>query len=233
MSGERIRTHLEQVETERQRRRQDPELAAAVTAVKTYQETRFRATYADLLVDPEYTRAALFFLDELYGPRDFGERDSQFARIVPTLVRLFPADIVQTVAELAELHALSEQLDSTMGAALPGDATVPLAAGPYADAWRVTGRATDRARQIELLGSVGRALARHTRSAMLRQSLRLMRGPARAAGLGELQRFLEAGFDTFRSLKRPEVFLRTIEVRETTLAAALFDGGAHTLCPLA
>ncbi|MEP7282367.1 MAG: hypothetical protein ABI696_10340 [Rubrivivax sp.] len=226
MSGERIRMHLEQVEAERRRRQEDPELAAAVVAVKAYQETRFRATYADLLADPQHAPAALFFLNELYGPRDFGERDAQFARIVPTLVRLFPTDIVQTVAQLAELHALSEQLDSSMGAALREATMLPLDPDRYASAWRATARAVDRSRQIELLGNVGRSLANHTRSALLRQSLRLMRGPARAAGLGELQRFLELGFDTFRALRQPEAFLQLIEARETTLAAAMFDGGS-------
>ena len=46
-------------------------------------------------------------LDELYGPQDFSDRDAQFARVVPALVRLFPQELVETVAVLARLHALS------------------------------------------------------------------------------------------------------------------------------
>jgi hypothetical protein len=57
---------------------------------------------------------------------------------------------------------------------------------------------------------------------MLRHSLRLMRGPARAAGLGALQSFLEAGFDTFRGMRGAEEFLSLIGQRERALAAALF-----------
>ena len=36
---------------------------------------------------------------------------------------------------------------------------------------------------------------------MLRNSLRLMRGPAQVAGLGDLQAFLESGFETFRAMR--------------------------------
>ena len=49
-----------------------------------------------------------------------------------------------------------------------------------------------------------------------------MRGPARAAGLAELQRSLEAGFDTFRKMKGADEFIATIAAREQDFAAALF-----------
>ena len=61
-----------------------------------------------------------------------------------------------------------------------------------------------------------------TRKVLLRNSLRLMRGPARAAGLGELQQFLEAGFDTFRAMKGAAEFMLIVESRERALASALF-----------
>ena len=49
-----------------------------------------------------------------------------------------------------------------------------------------------------------------------------MRGPARAAGLGELQIFLETGFDTFRAMNGAQEFLAIVKRREEELAAALF-----------
>ena len=73
--------------------------------------------------------------------------------------------------------------------------------GAYAAAWRTVGRPADRERQIELMMAVGSALDRYTRNPLLRTSLRLMRGPAAAAGLGALQGFLERGFDTFRDMR--------------------------------
>jgi hypothetical protein len=69
---------------------------------------------------------------------------------------------------------------------------------------------------------VGRALDTLTRSPLLHRTLRLMRGPARAAGLGALQSFLEAGFDTFRAMHGADEFLRVVGERERALAALLF-----------
>ena len=220
--GEAILNCLRQVGDERARRAADPALAARVSAVKRYQHARFARSYQDLLASPRYQRATRFFLADLYGPGDFSRRDDQFARIVPALVRLFPDELVATVASVAGLHALSEQLDSAMGSAC-GHAD-PLDHEAYAAAWRGVGRPADRERQIDLTLEVGQALDRYTRKPLLRQSLRLMAGPARAAGLGALHEFLVSGFETFREMRGGEEFLATIALRERALAAKLFAG---------
>ena len=212
--------HLDAVAAERRACAADAALGACVREIKRFQHARFENSYANLLAQPRYARAARFFLEELYGPTDFTARDDQFARVVPALVRVFPPEIVSTVANLAELHALSEGLDTAMGRAIAADA---LNASAYAQAWRKVGRAPDRERQIALMLAVGSDLERYTGRTLLRHSLRLMRGPATAAGLGALQRFLETGFDTFREMRGAELFLRTIAERERALAAQLFS----------
>jgi hypothetical protein len=215
-----ILEHLQTVATERARRDADPVLSARVSAIKSYQQRRFSHTYADLLKTTRYGPAARFFLEELYGPRDYRERDAQFARVVPALVRVFPQEIIDTVRTLAELHALSEVLDSAAGASLEGDS---VDAESYVRAWQRVGRETDRENQIRLTLQVGESLDRLTRNPILRHSLRMMRGPARAAGLAELQRFLETGFDTFKAMRGAREFLDTIGARERELARALFE----------
>ncbi len=211
-------TWLGQVATERRLRDQDQALAESVRALKRWQHERFEGTYSDLLGSVRYGPAARFFLEDLYGSGDFSKRDAQFAQVVPALARLFPREIVHTVAQLAELHALSEQLDTQMArhfsAAIPDTQS-------YGVAWRAVGRADLRARQIELMESVGRALDRYTRKPLMRQTLRLMRGPAQGAGLGALQSFLEKGFDAFREMKGADEFLQTISTREQALATRL------------
>lgn len=211
---------LQAVADERARRAADPSLAERVGAIKRYQHARFQRSYRDLLADPRYADAARFFLDDLYGPSDYTERDAQFARIVPALARLFPPALVATVAQLTELHALSERFDSAMGAAHAG---TDVTAVSYRDAWQAAGDSAGRMRQIDLMLSVGRALDSFTRNPLLRHSLKLMRAPARAAGLGALQTLLERGFDTFRALDGAGPFLDTITERERTLALRLFD----------
>jgi hypothetical protein len=222
-SGSLILQYLHEVSAQRKLRADDAGLALRVRRVKQFQHARFEKTYADMLADPRYAAAARFFLDDLYGPGDFTQRDDEFARIVPALVRLFPQDIVATVMALAQLHALSESLDSAMARAIDDR---PLDGESYGRAWRAVGRPQDRERQVTLMLSVGAALDRYTRNPVLRHSLRLMRGPSQAAGLAALQRFLETGFETFRAMKGAAAFLDAVATRERALAARLFDGGS-------
>jgi hypothetical protein len=214
-----ILEHLRIVDAERRRRSTSSDLTARVHALKAYQQRRFAHSYADLLATSRYGNAARFFLDELYGPHDFSERDAQFARVVPALVRLFPQEIVATVDTLAQLHALSETLDTIAGAHL---AAPYVDAAAYARAWQGAGHVAEREQQIALTLAVGESLDRLTRNPLLRHTLRMMRGPAKAAGLGELQRFLESGFETFKAMKGAREFLATIATRERGLARALF-----------
>jgi len=216
----RILASLQQVSAQRAANNGDPVQQAHVAAIKAYQQRRFRTTYADLLNDRRYGPAAGFFLDELYGPADYSERDAQFERVVPALARLFPKEMAHTVSLLAELHALSESLDSSMARHIT---SLPLSAESYVAAWRATGRRPDRESQIQLMSKVGAALDRYTHNPVLRSSLRLMRAPARAAGLSSLQDFLEKGFETFRAMRGASFFLSTIAERERGLLTALFD----------
>ncbi len=224
--GQNILDNLQRVARERRQRALEPGLDARVTAVKTFQHARFEKTYADLLGTPRYGRAARFFLEDLYGPHDFTQRDAQFARVVPGLVRLFPREIVETVLSLSELHALSEEFDTHMARSLESPS---VDARAYVRAWQACGQPEGRARQIDLMLAVGQALDRYTRHTVLRHSLRFMRGPAKAAGLGALQDFLETGFDTFRDMRGAGDFLATVAGRERALAAALFavDAGGN------
>ena len=224
-AGTAILIHLHAVMHERALRAADIQLGQAVAAIKDYQHRRFAHTYADLMVQPRYASATQFFLNDLYGPADYSERDRQFIRIVPAMVRLFPSEIVQTVRHLGALHALSEQLDTAMARALVDS---PLSHAAYAQSWRTTSMA-DREQQITWMLRVGSDLDRYTRKPLLRQSLRLMRGPAQAAGLADLQRFLETGFDTFREMRGSSEFLAIIGQRERQLAAMLFAGASNAL----
>jgi multidrug efflux pump subunit AcrA (membrane-fusion protein) len=225
-SAESLLAELRKVDAERAHRALDPALAARVQAVKAYQQQRFARTYADLLANPRYEAATRFFLHELYGPGDYRQRDAQFARVVPALTRLFPPEVVDTVAKLARLHALSERLDTRMGEHL---ISPDITAQEYAIAWRACGTPDARQQQIALTMAVGESLDKLTRRPLLRQSLRLMRGPAHMAGLGALQSFLEAGFDTFRAMRGAADFLSTVRQREEALAQALFDASDTAL----
>lgn len=210
---------LAQVQKLRARREQEPELGAKVAAVKAYQHARLKRDYIGWLADPRFRPAAQFFLEQLYSPHDFGDRDAQFARIVPALRRMLTEDLQATVLSLIELHALTEVLDHAMAEQL---ATPVIDDTSYRRAWKQVGRPSDRERQVVLMLDIGRSLDRHTRRPLVGATLRLMRGPAHAAGLGDLQAFLEAGFGAFKAMNGAEDFLQTIARNERAQIAAIF-----------
>lgn len=221
-AADRIRTHLDRVHQLRLQA-QVAGLAVAVNEVKELQARRFRATYADLIRDPACAPATRFFLDELYGVRDFAQRDAQFGRIAGALERLFPEAVAQLAVDLAETHALTEVLDHELArhwlALDPGLER----AERYMRSWRLANDRPARERQLAVVQHMGRELQRLTRMKPLRLALRMMRNPARAAGLDALQHFLESGFDAFAALGDARRFLDTISERESRWIDTLFD----------
>jgi hypothetical protein len=211
---------LRAVQAERHGARRDPGLLAARTALKTFQSQRLAATHADLLAAADSHDAALFFFEELYGAHDLSQRDADLERIIPTMQRLLPVNALQTITEAIVLDALSERLDTRMALQL---GTSFDAAG-YIAAYRDATAQADRARQLELVQALGLSLCELVRIPFLSTTLTVMRGPARLAGLGDLQQFLERGFSAFKRMKRAERFVATIVERERQVMSAIYAG---------
>ena len=230
-TADQIHRALETVALLRQRRAGQPALAAANAAIKRFQAMRFQATYADLLQSPRYQAATRFFLHELYSDKDYAERDQQFARIANTIGKLFPQAVVNTAAALAEVHALTEQLDDAMAQAhLATQSASPQAcsAADYIACWRKVADLSARQEQLQVVLALGKSLDVLTRKPGLRMLLKLMRGPAAAAGLGSLQKFLELGFDAFQTMRGADEFLNLIALREAGWIERLFKEDAAT-----
>jgi hypothetical protein len=231
--AQRIRNAVAAVSALRVAAAEHPALGKAVTEVKRIQSQRFSGTYADLLHGTRYREAARFFLKELYSEGDYSDRDAQFSRIAGALQRLLPQHAVATAVALAELHVLTEQLDHDMAIAwltveASSGCTTPSA--HYIAAWRRVQRRESRTQQLDGVLGIGRELQRLTRTPGLRLMLKVMRGPASAAGLASLQQFLETGFDTFASIARQsggvQGFLELIEQRESALITQLYETDA-------
>jgi hypothetical protein len=192
-----------------------------IREVKRWQSRRLAQTYADVASQPRYEAATRFFLDDLYGPKDFSGRDQAMLRIVPVMSKLLPASAVETAAMAVELDALSEDLDQRLAHSL---AAKPLDEASYAQAYRASASRAEREHQIALIESVGRRLDALVRKPLLGQTLKLMRKPARMAGLDDLQDFLERGFEAFRRMDGADYFLALVRSRETEILNRLFSG---------
>ena len=237
-SAQTIRDSVTRVAALREASLAEPALYAAILSVKRFQAQRFAATYADLLAAGPYRDAARFFLDELYGENDYSQRDAQFSRIAGALQTFFPKQVVAIAVSLALLHALTEELDHSMGVewlskqsvtATEKTKTANLSEPErYENAWRAVGRRSDRDAQLNDVIEVGDELDKLTRATGLRMMLKMMRRPAHAAGLSSLQEFLETGFDTFAQMngrgKGAQEFLAIVRKREAQLIEALFAG---------
>jgi hypothetical protein len=217
-----IRMHLERVSRLRAQAQAEG-LQGAVEDIKHLQARRFRGTYADFLEHPRYAPATFFFLNELYGVHDFAQRDAQFSRIAGALERLFPDAVAQLAVDLSETHALTEVLDHQLATHWLALETTLAPEDRYILAWRGTGANESRHKQLAVVQHMGFELQRLTRMKTLRLGLRMMRSPARAAGLDALQHFLETGFDAFATLGDARPFLHTIRQRESAWVQALFE----------
>ncbi len=194
--------------------------------LQAWQTQRLERSFARFLQDPARRPAANFFLSDVYGDRDFSQRDADIAKVMPMMQRLLPAGLVATVTDGIELGALTHALDLRMAQALqrlaPRRRKIDDAL--YAKAYRQMGLPRLRARQIALIGDIGQGLATALRTPGVSMLLKLSRLPARAAGLGELQLFLERGFAAFAGLDDAQAFLADIRQHESAAMVRLFAG---------
>jgi hypothetical protein len=195
-----------------------PELAAPWKEVKHWQSQRLRRTYPDLFAQPRYKVAGEFFLSEIYGAKDFGQRDREALRVVPKLARMLPERAVETLLLAVELDEMSEQLDARVASHV----MLPVTDASYAAAYVAAGTPEERRAQIDHVERIGRALEKLARLPLLSGMLHLMRAPAEAAGLSHLHFFLQRGFDAFKAMGPAGEFLDTISARETRLMERLF-----------
>ena len=201
----------------------DPALESARQRLRAWQAVRLARTHADLLASPSMGLAATFFLTDLYGSDDLTRLDADVRRIMPALKRLLSTGGLQTVAQAIELEALSEELDFAMATVL-ADKSRDLNAATYGSAYRQVGHRADRERQIDLVEQLGRSLDRLVHRHFVGTTLVMMRKPARLAGLGQLQDFLERGYRAFARMDNAGEFLELIVGRERKLLAAVFGG---------
>jgi hypothetical protein len=192
--------------------------------LRRWQAQRLRTSFARFLDDPSRRPAAEFFLTDVYGDHDFSRRDADIARVLPAMQRLLPGALLETVIELGALtQAFDLRMAERLQSLAPRRRTLDMAL--YARAYRACGLPRLRARQIALIAEVGNGLADALRMPGVATLLRLSRIPARAAGLSELQGFLERGFDAFAALGDAARFVEEIRREETEFARELFSGG--------
>ncbi|MEQ1511362.1 MAG: hypothetical protein ABL934_01645 [Lysobacteraceae bacterium] len=202
--------------------------------LRRWQAARLAASFEGFMLDPKRKPAAEFFLTDLYGDRDFSRRDSDIARVAGKMQRLLPQTLLETLADAIELGALSHAFDLRMAEAL--ERLAPrrknLDDDLYGRAYREVGLPRLRAHQVDLIVVAGYGLGHALRTRGVATLLGVLRGPARAAGFGELQSFLERGFGAYAKLDDVGAFIADIERSEREVARRLFASHPEPFAPL-
>ena len=216
---------------EANRRGRDPQCqpgnrSRLLAPLQRWQARRLERSFADFLTDPRTAPAARFFLDDLYGDHDVTARDRGIERVLPLMRKLLPPHLIETAADAIELAWLSHALDLRLVDRLEraGTKAAGIDERSYARAYREVGKPRLRERQIRLILRVGASLDQAVHKPWIPRLLRASRLPARLAGLGDLQGFLERGFDAFRALRGADGFLGAIAARERETARRLLTG---------
>ena len=196
----------------------------SLVGLKRFQTQRLAKSHQDLLESRRYRLATRFFLDDLYGEKDFSQRDQELARVIPTLARFLPESALGTIADAIELDALSEALDQRMAAHGLSQEGAIWSAARYAQAFQAVGCTFERHQQLVLVQKIGQTLDRLVRNPLLGGLLVTMAGPARLAGVPTMHDFLTRGFMAFQSMAGAKDFLKTIGDREKHLSDELLEG---------
>lgn len=201
-------------------------LLPTLPMLRAWQTRRLADSFTDFLASPRMRRAAEFFLTDLYGEKDFSARDRDVARIMPLMSRLLPDSLVLAATDAIELAVLSHAFDLRMAQqlALRREPLAAITEADYARAYRKVGCPRLRRHQIELVLGVGWTLDAAVQKHGVYKLLRASRLPARAAGMSELQGFLERGFGAFEALDGAGEFLEAIGRREREVCRRLLAG---------
>ena len=94
----------------------------------------------------------------------------------------------------------------------------------YCETYRACSDRPGRERQNLLIRKLGYDLDKLVNKPLVNTLVRLLRGPAHAAGFGKLQEFLESGLGSFRALKDVRYFNETVYEREWSSMIKMFAG---------
>lgn len=214
---QKILLHLEKVNATAQ--------SLPFKALQAWQANRLLQTHSELYSQARFRPAMDFFKDELYSAEHFHRRNRQIIRALPLMCSTLPDSVLEIVANAAELHSLSLEMDTLLLHFLPTDVNFnTLSMEAWVEAYRRSDNPEDRARQIDLIESLGNELKRVVKKPMIKSLLNWARIPARVAGYQDIHHFVLSGFVAFEHLESPDDFLIPVIQRERELSAKWFQG---------
>lgn len=198
----------------------DPHLAL----LRHYQSERLVSTYADFLSDRRYREACLFFLSDIYAPRDFSQRNHDVERIHAFLSQVAPAHLIQILTDTVELNTLTDALDEQLLHVLVDELGMTDSLPPelYDQAYRLCDNYDERRHQIDLIAKLVEQVGKGAHLMIVGLALRLLKIPAQQAGWVELYDFLERGYQAFKQIRDVMKLVNAIRQRERQILDAIY-----------
>lgn len=200
-----------------------------LVALKEWQCNRLIASHYHLWEIARFQPAITFFINELYGPKDFTDRDADIAKVVPKMEKWLPERAFHSLEIAIHLNSLSQDLDLALLAQLNALGVDPaqenaLNAAAYAKAYKACNNPVERAQQLDHIEKLGNDLAKVVKIPGISMILKMAKTPAQTMGVESLQQFLEDGFNAFKKLGKVEDFIVPIISEERRIMDALFNG---------
>lgn len=201
-------------------------LSSALALLRSWQVDRLARTYADFLADECYHSACGFFLSDIYGARDFSQRDRDFEHLYDLLSRFLPDVMLRLLREAILLNRMTNDLDRKLLHVLEGKFGMDNALTPesYAAAYRQCNNYAERLEQIERVVAIVREIGAGAQLRLVGPTLRLLRVPAYRLGWFDLYDFLERGYQAFLPMKEVEPFAQAIDQRERRILDRIYAG---------
>lgn len=190
----------------------DPELLDRYQRFVTWQLAYMLPFYDDLRQSAD-TRAAIDFIVSDLAGIGISERDHEIQRVIPAMARMLPAKALRVLAAGMEQNARILEINLAICDAYYANHGIEIAISEkdYCAAAREAVTLTECLGLVQLTRQLGSELDRVIHIPLLGVTLMTMRLPARLAGFGTLQSFLEKGYLTFRSLDNVDQFLDLAE----------------------
>jgi hypothetical protein len=165
-------------------------------------------------------------LENIYASHDFSQRDHDIQYLYGVMSHFLPDFLLALVRNAVEINSLTNALDQALLRALVDElgVTDTITEELYAEGYRICDNYDERAHQIELLVKIGHEVDISTRLPLVGMTLRIARAPARRTGWGDMQDFLERGFNAFKHMHGAGAFLDIIYQREMKILDRIFEG---------
>jgi hypothetical protein len=183
-------------------------------ALQQFQSRRLRRDHADLAAEPQYQAIGEFFFNEMYGPRDYTARDDQAKRL-RQFINIIPGLTIRDVEPALQLLDLSNQLDDlVVERLLASRVAIDFDEIAYNQAYRDADNYAERIQQLELVRTSLYAVFRTSSKPLIGMTLERTAPLAQVVGMGEIHRFLKAGYQAIQPVQDIHRFVETVYLRE-------------------